>query len=227
MKLRRTLETIRNQGRSADLRRRDDMRRNRIDWSDFGERGDTDTDNPESGYWHYDANGRYLIPKYLISGDYTDMGAVGISNVRVWQDLFKDGEEDWWFLRRGSHSSEMVLIDTEKDVPEEAVEALESLNRRPVLDDDDLMHLEIEYEAKAWEEEYREDFEKALRKHLSFYEDITEEQLDQLYKRAMSDGSVVWEEHGQGGNWAYIDVDELVDALTDADFEEVLDVEIE
>lgn len=201
------------------------MRRNGIDWSDFGERGDAD--NPENGYWHSNANGRYLIPKYLISGDYTNMGTVSISNVRVWKDFFGDGEEDWWFLRHEGYSSEMVVIDTEKDIPEEAVEALESLNKYPVLDEDDLTYLDSEYENKAWEKGYRKDFEEALRKYLSFDEDITEEQLDELYERAMSSGSVTWVEHGQGGNWAYIDVDRLVEELTDADIEEVLDVEIE
>jgi hypothetical protein len=103
-----------------------------------------------------------FCPSFFSSGDYSG-SLVELSNLQAWMEEFGSLPGVWELY--GGHGSSGLALDV-RFVTEDILEALESLQNYPVMDEDHLSHLELEKEQEAWESWAREDFRKALARKL-------------------------------------------------------------
>lgn len=134
------------------------------------------------------------------SGDYGGE-LLCASNLAVF--LEEHGEKPGVKELYGSHGSSGLGLDV-RYVTEEMLEAIESLESYPLLDEDHLSHLELEKEGEAWECWARSDFSRYLESRLSelledeeraeeITENLTEEKLWELLRSGMEAGNLYWE----------------------------------
>lgn len=126
----------------------------------------------------------------------------------------------------GGYGSSGLGLDL-RYVTEEMLEAVESLESYPVLDDDHLSHLEVEKEGEAWECWARSDFSRYLESRLSdlledeekaeeITENLTEEKLWELLRSGLEAGNLYWETET---NSRWVDVEKVVESIPLEDLE--------
>ena len=142
----------------------------------------------------------FEIP-YATGSDYSG-GLVTRSNYEVIQEMAKEDEElaDFLVDTYGGHGTYglFIRLDLEDEVPQELIDVVGALEQYPLLNDEHHGNLEMEAEDEAWDSWGRSDFHRALEKshlaldHEELIEDLTDEQLDALWRKGA-------ESHGSGG----------------------------
>ena len=122
----------------------------------------------------------------------------------------------------GSYGSSGLALDV-RFCSDELLEAIESLENYPLLDEDHLSHLELEKENEAWESWARSDFQRAIESRLSDLledeekaeekaEGLSEDQLFELLREGMEAGNLYWETEILT---RWLDVEAVASALSD------------
>lgn len=143
------------------------------------------------------------------------MGIEGKANLEDWEELFEEGEDDWWFIRKEAYATRALVIDTESDdIPDEAFEVLSALQDTFVIDDDTVNRLKTEAEGEAWERSFRKDFGDEVEK--IFDVELEDEELDDLFEVGRERANEYWS-HTSEGPW--INVEKVAMALNEEDFE--------
>jgi hypothetical protein len=113
-----------------------------------------------------DPSKTYVMPDYTSGSDYSG-DLVNVSNhkaiIAMMPETYTDGIE--YLDYSGGHGTFALAIRFDA-VTEELIEAMESLEDYPVLDDSLHSELEMESQNEAWESTYRSDFKTALGKAL-------------------------------------------------------------
>jgi hypothetical protein len=164
------------------------------------------------------------VSDYCQSGDYG--GAVHYrSNANV---LLKEFSSPQCRELYGSYGSHGMAIDP-RYLSEELLENLQSLESYPVLDEDDLSHLEMELQNEAWESWASSDFSRKLESLLSeilsaadwqnaehwaeqSIESLSEDQLWTLFSDATESANLYWESQH---NDVWIDVERVAESLSE------------
>jgi hypothetical protein len=164
------------------------------------------------------------VPDYCQSGDYG--GAVHhLSNAKELLSSFSSPE-----CRElvGSYGSHGVAIDP-RYLSEELLESLQSLESYPVLNEDALGELEIEFQGAAWESWARSDFSRKLESLLSevlsaaawenaedwaeqSIESLSDSQLWNLFENAREEANLYWESQY---NDVWIDTERVAESLSE------------
>lgn len=127
-------------------------------------------DDPEIVYYDDDSNRVsetgaecHEVP-YCTYGDYDNSSAVERSNYRV---LLANHPESLVEVH-GDHGSAMLLyLGALEDQTEDLQDVIKGLESYPLVDESDHSELEREMESEAWSDWGREDFRRALVKHLT------------------------------------------------------------
>jgi hypothetical protein len=157
------------------------------------------------------------------SGDYGG-DLVYASNLAVF--LEDHGEKIGVKELHGGYGSSGLGLDV-RYISEEMLQAIESLESYPVLDEDHLSHLEVEKEGEAWECWARSDFSRYLEKRLcdllededraeEITEKLTEEKLWELLRSGMDSGNLYWETETTS---RWLDVEKVVESIPLRDLE--------
>lgn len=174
-----------------------------------------DPDDPQSSL-DSRKDGRWFAPQYLHMGDYDDTGSVGASNVRVWEKDFKKGKGKWWHLRTEGYGGRVVMIDTTKNIPEEAVDTLAALEDYPLICEEDHSNLEEEWKQEAAASWAYEEFRGALIERFPDDEDkiqeLSEDKLAKLFWKGAEDMEWAMESSS-----AYIDVKKVAKKIKPGD----------
>lgn len=116
---------------------------------------------------------------------------------------------------------------------DELIEVMEALENHPLWDDDRHSMMEVEAQDEAWESWARSDFERGLERKYDdeegwedVVEDLTEDQLYELFRKGQEQANVYWHEDGDSGDM-YISLDRVLDELTSHDVINVLVCEAE
>jgi hypothetical protein len=173
-----------------------------------------------------------FCPSFFSSGDYSG-SLVELSNLQCWIEDYGKLPGVWELY--GGHGSSGLALDV-RFITEDMLEALESLQNYPVMDEDHLSHLELEKEQEAWESWAREDFRKALTRKLpealgleekddeettlldlvrweraeEKLEELTDDKLYSLLYEAMERANLYWETETTS---RYLDVKEAAEAV--------------
>jgi len=104
-----------------------------------------------------------FCPDYFSSGDYGG-SLVELSNLQTFLEDFKETKGVWELY--GSHGSSGLAIDIRALLDSELLEDLSALQSYPVRSEDHLSALELDKEQECWESYLRNDFLRALERHL-------------------------------------------------------------
>lgn len=155
--------------------------------------------------------GDLCIISVLSGGDYTNSCAVEYANFLEWQELFVDSLSiDWWTVSGGYGSYGIAIrVDTDNSV---ILEMIASLSDYPVINDQRISEIEMQWQDEAWERDIASDFMIAI--NAAFDIDLDTRGIYQdnrvidLFHECMERGNEYWimDQHGS----AYMDVDKLV-----------------
>jgi len=115
-----------------------------------------------------------LVSDLFTFSDYSG-GSVERANVRAWRERFSDSASRlWWCEMWGGHGTEALgfhpglwrAARLGSDAARAMVEALESLDDYPLLDDEALSEIEMEAQSEAWESWAGGDYRRALASEL-------------------------------------------------------------
>lgn len=164
-----------------------------------------------------------LIP-VLCGGDYSNSCAVEYSNYLEWQDLFADTLSiDWWTVSGGYGSYGIAIrVDTENP---DILEMIGSLSDYPVINDDRLSQVEMEWQDYSYRDCVAKDFVEGIEKQFEIELMIDDPQDDgrvcDLFYACADRANEYWEVEQHGT--AYIRVDKLVQRVEYADLMPFLD----
>ena len=165
-----------------------------------------------------DDPGLLCIPSVLSGGDYCNSCAVEYANYLEWQELFADTlSVDWWTVS-GSYGSYGVAIRNDTDNAE-ILEMLASLSDYPVINDDRVSEVEMEWQDYSYRDFIARDFINEIDKQfdiellICFPEDDT--RVSELFYALAERANEYWEIEQHGTAW--ICVEKLVDAMTYSD----------
>jgi hypothetical protein len=158
---------------------------------------------------------RWFIPQQIVYGQYAEMGVVGRANFEDWEELFEEGEDDWWFTRKEAYGTRAVVIDMESNnIPDEAFEILSALQDTFMIDEETVSRLKDEEQEEAWEGTFRDDFGKEIEKIFDI--EMEDEALDEIFEIGRERANEYWA-HTSEGPW--INVEKVAMALNEEDFE--------
>lgn len=168
--------------------------------------------------------GDVCILRVLSGGDYAGSCAVEYSNYLEWQDLFADTlSVDWWTVSGGYGSYGIAIrVDTEN---EEILEMIGSLSDYPVINDDRLSQVEMEWQDYSYRDYVARDFLEGIEKQfeIELLIDSPEDSdlVSALFYACADRSNEYWEVEQHGT--AYIRVDRLVQTVEYADLVPFLD----
>ena len=157
-----------------------------------------------------DADNYYFSP-LLSFGDYDNSCDVERSNVRTFEERFKEFKGIDWVKVTGAYSSESIAIKL-LSTNEEIIDCLNALADYPVMDDEDVSEMFTEMENEAWNNWLERDFRSAVVKNYDADDtDMDSDELWDLFREVQGQTNT----NGQiesGGNY-YIDIDRLIAGL--------------
>ena len=155
----------------------------------------------------------YLVPDLMAGGDYSNSGTYSISNHRVF--LKKYGKYAGVHKLTSGWGTFAVAIRLDVlDRHPEIHDCLDSLNRYPIIDDQDLSDLETEKSEEAWKEWAKDDLVRELRKSDPSLENFEPgNKLEHLFYAASQESEEYWE--SQAGGSMYINIDKIVPYVRD------------
>lgn len=163
-----------------------------VDWTDghMCTYGLEDATEADAVWFEHDA---------FLSGDYVGSGSYARSNVRVFREMFPEGEGTLYHVCHGSYGSEWIRFDIAALGHHEMRKVLDGLDDYPLIDEGDHSDLECDDESEAWENYGKDDFRRALRKavphHADLFDHIPDDALWMIW-REMCD---TWNIHGGTG----------------------------
>ena len=134
-----------------------------------------------SGSTYQQYEGEYISCNALTVGDYGGSGSMGEANIRC---LESETPDEDYFIFHGSHGHKQLWL---KDTPEHR-ELVEGLERDyPVLDDEEMCRVELEWESEAWDGWVKNDLLKGLPDELRevIEDDLDNDVLFTLYRESM------------------------------------------
>ena len=158
----------------------------------------------------------YYIPEYLSGSDYSG-STVELSNFNCFVDMYKKQLGISFWKLYGGHGTFGVAIDWEK-ATEDMRETLNALDDYPLIDEDELSHLEMNLEEEAWGNYIESDFLRALRKKFDTEEDeeridnLTSSEVYTLFRNAMEATNTYYVHESNTG--PYVDIDRIVAGVT-------------
>jgi len=164
--------------------------------------------------------GDVCILRVLSGGDYTGSCAVEYANYLDWQDLFADTlSADWWTVSGGYRSYGIAIrVDTDNQA---ILDALAGLRDYPLIDDQRMSEVEIEWTNEAWRDYLAKDFISSIERDLGI--DLDPDYTLDYESRALSDLFYdLCERSGycpeiEAHESVYIPLDKLIDKLTYSD----------
>lgn len=156
-------------------------------------------------------NTHYFFSPYLSFGDYDNSCNVERSNVRIFEEMFKDTKNIDWIKLSGDYSSESIGIKLSCINPE-IIETLQSLENYPALDDEDCGLVTMEMENDALESYLLSEFkEKVIKFYGADDTEADDREFMNLYYE-LKEKTNTYEEIESGGNF-YIDLERLIQGL--------------
>lgn len=158
--------------------------------------------------------------KYMSGSDYSG-GSVTRANYESFMEEF--GEVPGVISLFGSHGSYGVGVRIEAVSPE-MIEVFEKLKNYPVIDEDKVSEVEMEWQDEAWKNWARSDFLRALNDKFPELEDQIEALAEQkegegdalygLFEEAREKANVYWESENAG---MHIDIERVVAKVDEND----------
>jgi hypothetical protein len=154
-----------------------------------------------------DPHGLWATHGAMTFGDYDNSCHVERANVRAFAQDFADGEGVWWVDLYGGHGSKGILLYLPR-VPDEAAEAVASLDEYPCLSDDLASEVETELVDEAWGNCYSSDVTRALEQEGADLSAVTPEALREWFETWRETANEYWAI--ESGGDAYIRVDRII-----------------
>lgn len=204
---------------------------NGLTWGEFKYIDDDDLEQAANGgsglsygdlHHSKDPDNKWFEVDYCTGSDYSG-DLLHKSNYRVLLEecgkALKDPDtcqEPWFVELSGGHGTFSIALHCER-TPEEIFEMIEKLDNYPILDEDDYSSLQIDEEGEAWDNWAKSDFEHELRKTYESYnfDDITDDELWELFRKGMEEANEYWEVEGMG---VHIRIDRIVENISPDDF---------
>jgi hypothetical protein len=164
----------------------------------------------------------YYMPDYCGGSDYSG-NALEISNHRLFLEQF--GTIPGVHNVHGGLGTFAVAILVSA-INEDMLEVLAGLEDYPAIDDEDMSEIETEEEMRAWDSWARHDFIRLLtskfpdlEEQIEALEDRDDNTLTCFFEEMREKANEDWE--NETGNSAWIHLEKIVEAVTEADIKEV------
>lgn len=164
--------------------------------------------------------GDLCIVPFLCGGDYSNSCAVEYSNFLEWQDLFADTlSHDWWLVSGGYGSYGIAIRVNTENV--EILEMVGSLFDYPVISDDRVSEVEMQWQEETYDRDTAFDFIRAINADLEIELDLDitdnakDDRVYDLFRECMDRSNTYWEVEQHGCAW--IDVDKLIQVIKYSD----------
>lgn len=163
----------------------------------------------------------YFLPNYCSGSDYSG-SSVEASNHRLLVEEYGDMINEMWgdFGSYGVAIPVSVLFDYSNERSGELRELFKRLADYPVIDEEDMSRLEMEWSDEGWESWAKRDFERALAVHLGvddieWDDNVDESDIRQCFESWRESCNVYWESENSG---MHVDIERVVKSMsTDLD----------
>lgn len=151
----------------------------------------------------------HFVPNYMLGSDYSG-DTVELANF----ELMQEEHADKVVLLHGGHWTRGVAIPLNSE-SDELADILEGLETYPVIDEDQMSHVEMRLQDEAWENWARSDFKRVLRKLFPESEDTIDDATDdsvwELFHAACDTSNSYWQAEGPS---MWVDLDRVAAVIT-------------